>query len=182
MAANWPSTVATPVQLVPLKFQMADPPTTQTSVAEIASTALSGMPVGRFVSWLHVVPLNCRICVGCWTPVPPTAKMSVLETAEMLSKLAVSSPLTDIDGAVTTLQLVPLKCSMRSASPVVPVVPTAQTSVGEMAVTDLSVPADAGVVWMLQDVPLKNSTSGDAGAVAAHGPDGVTGRGAYAVE
>jgi hypothetical protein len=39
--------------------------------------------------------------------------------------------------------------------------PTAQTSVGEMAVTALSEPAVAGVVWMLQDVPLKCSTSGE---------------------
>ena len=38
--------------------------------------------------------------------------------------------------------------------------PTAQTSVGEMAVTALSEPPVAGVVWMLQDVPLKCSTSG----------------------
>jgi len=45
----------------------------------------------------------------------------------------------------------------------VPVLPTAQTSVGEMAVTALSVPPPpeiVGVVWTLQDVPLKNSTSG----------------------
>ncbi len=41
--------------------------------------------------------------------------------------------------------------------------PTAQTSVGEMAVTALSEPPPpeiVGVVWTLQDVPLKNSTSG----------------------
>ncbi len=65
-----------------------------------------------------------------------------------------------VAGAVTVLQVVPLKFSMRSPelSP-----PTAQTSVVEMAVTALSVaapPAIVGVVWMLQDVPLKNSTSG----------------------
>jgi len=52
-----------------------------------------------------------------------------------------------------------LKFSTRSPEPEPP---TAQTSVGEMAVTALSVPPPeiVGVVWMLQDVPLKNSTSG----------------------
>ena len=44
----------------------------------------------------------------------------------------------------------------------VPVLPTAQTSVGEIAVTALSEPPPeiVGVVWTFQDVPLKNSTSG----------------------
>src|SRR5271157_2920762 len=69
--------------------------------------------------------------------------MSVLETAEM----PVNAPWED--GAWTTLQLVP-------------VLPTAQTSVGEMAVTAFSVPPPeiVGDAWTLQDVPLKNSTSG----------------------
>ena len=44
-------------QVVPLKFQMLPLPTTQTSVAEIASTATAS---GVFGSTLHVVPLNCR--------------------------------------------------------------------------------------------------------------------------
>ncbi len=49
------------VQLVPLKFQMPAPPTTQTSVAEIASTALvASLPAIVLASALHVVPLNCR--------------------------------------------------------------------------------------------------------------------------
>ena len=46
------------VQIVPSKFQMPMPPTTQTSVAEIASTATASC---LFWSTLHVVPLNCRI-------------------------------------------------------------------------------------------------------------------------
>ena len=163
------------VQNVPSKFQRPSLPTTQTSVAEIASTATAS---GVFGSTLHVVPLNCRTWLGTSFPPPPTAKMSVLETAEM----PVNAPWAD--GAWTTLQLVPLKFSMSWPRPVpVPVLPTAQTSVEEMAVTALSVaapPAIVGVVWMLQDVPLKNSTSGAAGAVSAHGPDGVLGQGAHA--
>ena len=143
------------VQNVPSKFQRPSLPTTQTSVAEIASTATAS---GVFGSTLHVVPLNCRTWLGTSFPPPPTAKMSVLETAEM----PVNAPWAD--GAWTTLQLVPLKFSMSWPRPVpVPVLPTAQTSVEEMAVTALSVaapPAIVGVVWMLQDVPLKNSTSG----------------------
>ena len=116
--------------------------------------AVTAMPVGRFASEVHVVPLNCRTCGKLPFPLPPTAKMSVLETAEIPPKDGSAVP---GDGAWTTLQLVPLKFSMRSAEPVPP---TAQTSVGEMAVTALSVPPVAGVVWMLQDVPLKCSTSG----------------------
>src|SRR5271170_6973854 len=85
MATRLPSTVETTDQLVPLKFWMLDPPTTQTSVGETASTAREPPPTeGRFESALHVVPLNCRICSGLpFAPVLPTAKMSVLETAEM---------------------------------------------------------------------------------------------------
>ena len=84
--------------------------------------------------------------------------MSVLEIAETPVKFDPPENL----GAGTTLQLVPLKFSMRSLprTPKVPVVPTAQTSVGEMAVTEENEPAPAGTVWTLQDVPLKNSTSG----------------------
>ena len=179
-----PEPEATWVQLVPLKFQMLPPPTVQTSVAEIASMAVTAMPVGRFASEVHVVPLNCRICGKLPFPLPPMAKMSVLETAEIPLKdgWAVGG-----DGAWTILQLVPLKFSIRSAEPVPP---TAQTSVGEMAVTALSVPAVAGFVWMLQDVPLKCSTSGvltDHPAAVdteadTDGPDVVTGHGAYAGE
>ncbi len=59
----------------------------------------------------------------------------------------------------------PLKFSMRSAE--LPRPPTAQTSVGEMAVTALSCALPvAGVVWTLQDVPLKCSTSGDSRTAA----------------
>ena len=47
-ARSPPKPEATSVQLVPLKFQMPPSPTVQTSVAEIASTAVSAMPVGRF--------------------------------------------------------------------------------------------------------------------------------------
>src|SRR5271165_2097594 len=145
---------ATSVQFVPLKFQILPPPTVQTSVAEIASTAVTAMPVGRFGSDVHVVPLNCRTCGKLPFPLPPTANMSVAEIAEIAPKDGLSVP---GDGTWTTLQLVPLKFSTRSAEPVPP---TAQTSVGEMAVTALSLPPVAGVVWMLQDVPLKCSTSG----------------------
>jgi hypothetical protein len=53
-SANW-------VQLVPLKFQRPASPTTQTSVAEIASTALvATLPVIWVVGAVHAVPLNCR--------------------------------------------------------------------------------------------------------------------------
>ncbi len=78
--------------------------------------------------------------------------MSVLEIAEIPDKLALPP-----NGGWTTDQLVPLKFSISSA---LPVPTTAHTSVGEMAVTALSKPDPAGCVWMLQDVPLKNSTSG----------------------
>src|SRR5271165_913888 len=92
--------------------------------------------------------------------------MSVLEIAEMLKR----SPEVG-DGDVTTLQVVPLKFSMSSPPLPLPRPPTAQTSVGEMAATAANSPPPAvslplplagrvGVVWTLQDVPLKNSTSG----------------------
>ena len=157
-AVNWPVQVATSVQAVPLKFQTAAPvppapPTVQTSVAEIAST--DSVPVGPLATALHVVPLNCRVeAPGCSpSPTEPTAKMALALAAEMLTRL----PIARVRDA-TTLQLVPLKCSMSwlLAAP-----PTAQTSVGETTATELSPPAgQRGVVWILQDVPLKNSTSG----------------------
>src|SRR5271157_1503227 len=95
--------------------------------------------------------------------------MSVLETAEMALKEALMEP--SDPGAWTTFQLVPLKFSMRLPPLPLPRPPTAQTSVDEMAVTALNSPPPAvslllpffgsvGVVWTLQDVPLKNSTSG----------------------
>src|SRR5271157_153958 len=100
-----PKPEATSVQLVPLKFQMLPPPTVQTSVAEIASMAVTAMPVGRFASELHVVPLNWRTCGKFPFPLPPMAKMSVLEIAEIPPRdgFAVGG-----DGAWTMLQLVPL--------------------------------------------------------------------------
>ena len=72
---------------------------------------------------------------------------------------------------MTTLQVVPLKFSMSSPPLPLPSPPTAQTSVGEMAATEANSPppevslplplaASVGVVWTLQEVPLKNSTSG----------------------
>jgi hypothetical protein len=73
--------------------------------------------------------------------------MSVLETAEIPPK---DGRAVGGDGTWTMFQLVPLKFSTRSAEPVPP---TIETSVGEMAVTALSEPPVAGVVWMLQDVP-----------------------------
>ena len=109
--------------------------------------------------------------------------MSVLEIAE-------SRPGTDSavggDGAWTTLQLVPLKFSISSAEPVPP---TAQTSVAETAVTALSLPSVAGVVWMLQDVPLivldqrrTHVLVVDDAEAETDGPDVVAGHGADARE
>ena len=68
----------------------------------------------------------------------------------------------------------------------VSLLPTAQTSVGEMAVTELSTPppASVGVAWTLQVLPLKNSTSGVESRCSrfAHGADVAAGRGGDAVE
>ena len=100
--------------------------------------AASAMPVGRFASEVHVVPLNCRTCGKLPLPTPPTAKMSVLETAEIPPK---DGSAVGGDGAWTMLQVVPLKFSIKSAEPVPP---TAQTSVAETAVTALSLPAGRG--------------------------------------
>jgi len=48
-------------QVVPLKFQMPDPPVTQTSVAEMASTApVASLPTICVVGVLHVLPFHCR--------------------------------------------------------------------------------------------------------------------------
>jgi hypothetical protein len=74
--------------------------------------------------------------------------MSVLEIAEIPPR---DGSFVRGDGAWTMLQVVPLKFSIKSAEPVPP---TAQTSLAETAVTAFSLPAVAGVVWMLQDVPL----------------------------
>jgi len=73
-------------------------------------------------------------------------------TATAVPLLRIVTPVSSPEPAlVTMLQLAPLKFSTRSVEPVPP---TAQTSMGEMAVTALSEPPVAGVVWMLQDAPL----------------------------
>ena len=102
-------------------------------MAEIAST--EWVPDGPLATAFHVVPLNCRAAaLGCSpSPTEPTAKMSLALAAEMLT----SVPSSPASGDATTLQLVPLKCSM-SWPPLPSPLPTAQTSVGEMTVTELN--------------------------------------------
>ena len=81
--------------------------------------------------------------------------MSLALAAEMLN----SVPPSPASGDATTLQLVPLKCSM---SWLVLLLPTAQASVGEITVTELNTPpsVSVGVAWTVQVLPLKNSTRG----------------------
>src|SRR5271157_2902394 len=102
---------------------------------------------------LQTWPFQCRICT--WSeverPALPTAQTSLLEVPETPERWELRGI-----GLVTTLQLVPSKCSIRLCPPAWP---TAQTSVAEVAVTAFNVPAAAGVETILQLVPSQCSTS-----------------------
>ena len=153
---------ATMDQVVPLKNWMLDEPTTQTSVAEIASTATEPLfPVtGRFEQRVPRRTIELQDLLAIAFPDAADGEdvggRDRRDAAQDAVELHVDRGLDDAPGrAVEVLdEVAPL--------PLVPRPPTAQTSVGERAVTALSWPPAEGVatVWMLQDVPLKNSTSG----------------------
>src|SRR5262249_55047511 len=117
--------LATTLQLVPSKCSInvcVGPtlvvPTAQTLLAARATTdrsELSKAGEGAETT-LQAWPLKCRTCtVGC-LPIFPTAQTSLLEVPETPKRSAEL-------GEVTTLQLLPSKCSIRPARP------TAQTLV-----------------------------------------------------
>jgi hypothetical protein len=98
------------------------PPTAQTSLLEIAATALSerlmagpdGVGDGTM---LHVLPFQCSASVayaGDEFPfaLKPTAQTSLLATAAT-PRSALWVPLPGAFGVGTTLQLVPFQCSAR---------------------------------------------------------------------
>ena len=105
--------------------------------------------------------------------------MSVLETAEMPGQRPMGGRGLDDAPARAVEVLDELASSVAGAGS-----PTAQTSVGEMAVTALSVPPPeiVGVAWTLQDVPLKNSTSGAAVAVLPTAQTSLLDKAAHARE
>ncbi len=100
---------ATWVQVVPLKFRRPALAHDPDVGGRDRVDGPRGVTAGMYASALHVVPLNCRTSIRL-SPALPTAKMSVLETAEM----PVNAALAVDAGAWTMLQLVPLKFSIRS--------------------------------------------------------------------
>src|SRR5271166_2484264 len=134
-------------------------PTAQALFGARATTDVrkGSRPGDGAVTALQTWPFQCRICT--WSeverPALPTAQTSVLEVPETPERWELRGI-----GLVTTLQLVPSKCS--TSEPVL--FPTAHTLVLDTAATLESWPAvpegKVAVGTTLQLVPLKCSASG----------------------